>query len=409
MNEKIFRAGYVEMFNETHPAADGWLVFQESKHAKLNTGLIPEFLRAKHPDWIKKMTISEVVSENKEHSTRAPGEVRLTPYGWVGAVEIKIGEQEIHFRAYNDAFNNGMWVTDECMFLAAVKDKALLEKFYSELLRFKLEYDEPRRKILGGDGADLPKPKVTWDDIILPGKMAEDLRSSTEAFFKAGQRYKELGLAYKRGYIFAGPPGNGKTLASKIIAANEETAFVTIQPSQMRDWGLDAAFETARQHAPSVLLIEDLDRLSNPEVVVKILSLMDSFDVSEGVLVIATINDINRLDAALVHRPSRFDRIWEFSLPAQPQRLAMLRKLGGKHFSHEAMEKTAAQTEGFSMAYVQEVFTNALLLAVSRGEDINDGHLAESLAVLKKQFKSSEAKEGLKSQHAPDSMGFKPE
>jgi hypothetical protein len=407
MTERIFRAGYVEMFNEAHPAAEGWKVYQHDTHSKVPLWELENFITKKHPEWATRMEIMRVVSQAAEDAGAAEVDYR----GWVGAIELLVDGKELHFRRYNDGYHNSLWIADECLALAATKDEEALTRLYSELVKFALEEEDSKANVLTLNRKNFKKPELTWDDLILPGEMAKDLRQNLEAFFAAGPRYKEFNLPYKRGYIFAGPPGTGKTLSAKIVSSIKHISFIFAPHSQLdRPDKVIEAFAQAKKHAPAVLLLEDLDRVAALDpILTQVLNSMDDFVVSEGVLVITTVNDINRLDPALVNRPSRFDRIWKFPLPGQPERLALLTRLGKKHFSEAALAKTAAETDGFSMAYVQEVFTNALLLAVGAGQEVSDAHLEQSLAVLKKQFKDTGAKAGLKeSKSGNDGVGFKP-
>jgi SpoVK/Ycf46/Vps4 family AAA+-type ATPase len=107
------------------------------------------------------------------------------------------------------------------------------------------------------------------------------------------------------------------------------------------------------------------------------------------VIIIATANEPERLDPALLHRPSRFDRIWKFPLPAAEQRLALLRKRGGDYFSDDVLQEAARQSHGFTMAYVQELVVNALLECVRTENVPQDDHLLRSLDTLRSQRKSA--------------------
>jgi ATP-dependent 26S proteasome regulatory subunit len=122
------------------------------------------------------------------------------------------------------------------------------------------------------------------------------------------------------------------------------------------------------------------------------------------VLVIATCNQPDKLDPALIHRPSRFDRVWRFDLPKYEQRLELLRRRGGTFFSESALETTARQSEWFSMAYVQEIVVSALLECAHDDQPPSDDHLLKSLDTLRMQRK--EASKPGESMSERETVGF---
>ncbi len=157
------------------------------------------------------------------------------------------------------------------------------------------------------------------------------------------------------------------------------------------------AFDIAGRNAPGVLLFEDLDRVtaSHKVSMSSLLNTLDGLESREGVLVLATSNAPEKLDPALLHRPSRFDRVWQIGLPELAQRLEILRRKGGRFFTPQSLEHAAGESHGFSMAYTQEIITNAVLIAANTGDDPRPEHLLASLDQLKAQFKGTAAREGL--------------
>ncbi len=134
------------------------------------------------------------------------------------------------------------------------------------------------------------------------------------------------------------------------------------------------------------------------------LNLLDGLKVLNGVLVIATCNEPDKLDPALIHRPSRFDRVWRFELPKYEQRLELLRRKGATFFSESALETVARRSEGFSMAYVQEIMVNALLECAHDDSRPSDDHLLKSLDTLRLQRK--EASKPGESMDERETVGF---
>ena len=207
--------------------------------------------------------------------------------------------------------------------------------------------------------------------------------------------------------MFVGPPGCGKTLTINALANNVKATFIGILPrSDVDDQCVERAFDWAAAHAPAVVVLEDLDKLleSRECSLAHFLRTVDVLKPASGILIIATSNAPEKLDSALLHRPSRFDRIWKFSLPRYEQRLALLRKRGGTFFSEVALEQTARNSEHFSMAYVQEIVVNALLSSAHHGDTPGDDALLKSMETLRTQRK--EASKPGESMDEKETVGF---
>jgi SpoVK/Ycf46/Vps4 family AAA+-type ATPase len=228
-----------------------------------------------------------------------------------------------------------------------------------------------------------------------------------QAFFHSSERYQQLGIPHRRGFVFAGPPGCGKTLTLKTLAYNTSAKFITVLgKADVVDDIISYALHLAEKYTPAAVLLEDLDRivqnkgLSLPHL----LNLLDGLRALNGVLFIATCNEPDKLDPALIHRPSRFDRVWRFDLPKYEQRLALLYKRGGAFFSESALQEAARRSEGFSMAYVQEIVVNALLECAHDELVPGDDCLFKSLDRLRVQRKSA-SKPG-ESMDEKETVGF---
>ncbi|MBI5672361.1 MAG: ATP-binding protein, partial [Nitrospirae bacterium] len=199
----------------------------------------------------------------------------------------------------------------------------------------------------------------------------------------------------------------GKTLTLKTLASNTPAKFISVLgTADVDDVMLHNALDLAEGCTPAVVLLEDLDRIVNAKGVSisHFLNLLDGLKVLNGVLVIATCNEPDKLDPALIHRPSRFDRVWRFDLPKYEQRLELLRRKGGPYFSESALESAAKRSEGFSMAYVQEIVVNVLLECAHDGLDPADDHLLKSLDTLRMQRK--EASKPGESMEEREAVGF---
>ena len=125
-----------------------------------------------------------------------------------------------------------------------------------------------------------------------------------------------------------------------------------------------------------------------------LLNLMDGLEDCEGFLLIATSNHPEKIDAALLQRPSRFDRLWNFGLPGFDERARMMRLRGRDAFSETAIAEAAQASEACSMAMVQEMVVNAMLGALHEGRKPTDADLLGSVRRIKEQYHQSQRVSG---------------
>ena len=125
-------------------------------------------------------------------------------------------------------------------------------------------------------------------------------------------------------------------------------------------------FDRARKLRPCVLVLEDLDSLVDDTNRSFFLNQLDGFEENHGLIVLATTNHPERIDVAIVDRPSRFDRKYQFGLPADTERQTFLESWQRKLAQETGWEKdevstVVAATEGFSFAYLKELVVSAIM------------------------------------------------
>ncbi len=267
--------------------------------------------------------------------------------------------------------------------------------------------NEPREAILvfrGGcwqQSRDLYQAtrRASFDDLVLPSGLKERIRLDFEEFLGSRSAYERFGLPWRRGVLFLGPPGNGKTHCVRALVKELAIPSLYVQSIRHRyetdEANLKRVFERARQLRPCVLVFEDIDAMINEENRSSFLNQLDGFDKNVGLVVVATTNHPERLDPAIVDRPSRFDRKYPFALPGKPERLAYLtlwreKLLDTAPWDGSTTEALVERTAGFSFAYLKELIVSSLMKAVSAPEVPMVRHLNGECDALRLQIQKGQ-------------------
>ena len=184
------------------------------------------------------------------------------------------------------------------------------------------------------------KAGVTYEDI---GGLKEELQKVREIIelpLKYPELFKRLGIEPPKGVLLYGPPGTGKTLIAKAVANEIGASFFTINGPEIMskfygesEQRLREIFEEAKQNAPSIIFIDEIDSIAprredvtgevERRVVAQLLTLMDGLEERGQVIVIGATNRIDAVDPAL-RRPGRFDREIEIGVPDREGRFEIL-------------------------------------------------------------------------------------
>ncbi|HLH62663.1 MAG TPA: ATP-binding protein [Ktedonobacteraceae bacterium] len=211
---------------------------------------------------------------------------------------------------------------------------------------------------------------ATFENLILKGALKQEILDDLVQFFASRALYEEHDVPWKRGILFVGPAGNGKTHTVKALI-NTLTqpclyvkSFRSPQSPGVDEPNIRQVFARARTTAPCVLVLEDLDSLLTPQNRSFFLNELDGFASNIGIVTLATTNHPERLDPSILDRPSRFDRKYPFDLPEIAERTAYIVMWNdslkpGLRLSEEGIAKISELTDGFSFAYLKELFLSS--------------------------------------------------
>jgi transitional endoplasmic reticulum ATPase len=243
---------------------------------------------------------------------------------------------------------------------------------------------------------------ASWDDVIMSPTVKEQLMRDVTSFFEPGTRelYARYLIPYRRGLLLWGTPGNGKTSVIKALIMSLMTRPTDPVPAlyvkSVTDRGhgdqaaLSKVFDKARRMAPCVVVFEDLDSLVKGDVRSYFLNELDGLDSNDGILMVASTNHLDDIDPSIRSRPSRFDRKYAFELPTVAERELYAKYWKGKlkqnpdiEYPEEVCPLIAQLTDGFSYAYLKEMFVSTLCTMVKgASEEDTDWDVIDSESVI---------------------------
>jgi len=238
---------------------------------------------------------------------------------------------------------------------------------------------------------DAERPQTKFSDVAgYEGAKAEI--AEVVDFLRNPERYRRAGAMAPRGVLMVGPPGTGKTLMARAVAGEAAVPFFSVSGSSFVEMfvGVGAArvrdlFAEARKRSPVIVFVDEIDaigqRRAGSGVVVandereqtlnQLLSEMDGFDMSEGIVVLGATNRPEVLDPALL-RPGRFDRQVIIPLPTLAERAAILAvHVRGKRLADDVdLNVVARGTPGFSGADLANLANEAAIFAVRENREV---------------------------------------
>ncbi len=253
---------------------------------------------------------------------------------------------------------------------------------------------KPKLKIGYEEQAVIP---CDWDELTLDPSVASLLKEDFEVFFEREAWFRRMRLPFRRGYLLHGPPGNGKTTAIRAMLTSRSLTAHSMRffDKNADDDDLDRMFQRAADNAPSVVVLEDIDRVfprtgqSKTQISLQaLLNCLDGLTSAEGTITIATANEPTALDPAILRRSGRFDRVILFPNPSRELRCQYFTKIDPRMGGWN-LEVVIKETEGMSFAQLREAHIMAAQGAYLEAREIVTNDLLDAVWKLRRSLLSS--------------------
>ena len=351
--------------------------------------------------------------------------------------EVQMEDDHIYFTVPDEkgkttVYQTGVWPNDntlwERLLSHDVKFNNVVQQKTSPLVSFLVSWILPiviftligqlfmrtmQKRMGGGNAMTFGKSNAKIYVAAQTGKTFADVAGEDEAkealteivdFLHNPAKYEAIGAAMPKGALLVGPPGTGKTLLAKAVAGEANVPFFSISGSEFVEMfvGMGAAkvrdlFKQAGEKAPCIVFIDEIDTIGKKrdsagiggndereQTLNQLLTEMDGFDGSKGVVILAATNRPETLDPALL-RPGRFDRRIPVELPDLAGREAILRVHAQKIKLVDAIDYNAVAraTSGASGAELANIVNEAALRAVRMGRDrVEQGDFEEAVETV---------------------------
>jgi len=237
-----------------------------------------------------------------------------------------------------------------------------------------------QRLLLSGRFIKQSRP-YSWDDLYLEPGLLAHIKCHTAGFLTNLDRYRALKLPARRGVLVHGRPGSGKTLLGKVICSQVDATFIAAKPGDLGCTDeIVYTFAMARELAPTVLFLEDIDLFGGTRgrhqladaLLGELMNQLDGIEENDGLLVMATTNDLGAVEPALKERPSRFDVVVEMPEVSTGVRRRYLQDFLAARDLDASLytELDRATSKCRTIAEVQEAVVRFFQRAIEQGIDV---------------------------------------
>jgi len=315
---------------------------------------------------------------------------------------IRLQTESENYKIYKDAVNKTAFFTkypvevrEDNSYIYDIFSLLIIIAAFSFLYRLmqqnKLQQLRHIRATSKSDNTPVNEPvqalnsNVTFEDVAGIKDVKEELEEIID-FLREPKKYRDLDIRLPKGVLLVGPPGVGKTFISKAVAGEANVPFFYQSGASfvhiyvgMGAKRVSELFSKAKQMAPSIIFIDEIDAVGksrgehrNDEreaTLNQLLTEMDGFEDSSGVIVIGATNKIEMLDEALL-RAGRFDRRIHISLPDYEDRFKTLELYLAHKPNNVNVEEVARMTVGFNTAALDTLTNEAAIYAMREGRSV---------------------------------------
>ncbi|MBI2663115.1 proteasome-activating nucleotidase [Candidatus Woesearchaeota archaeon] len=255
----------------------------------------------------------------------------------------------------------------------------------------------------------IEKPNISWEDIGGLKEQIMEIKEVIELPLTKPHIFEKVGIEPPKGILLYGPPGSGKTLLAKAVAASTKATFIEVVASELNQKYIGEGaklvkdiFKLAKERAPSIIFVDEIDALASERMDVgtsgerevqrtfmQFLSELDGFEPLSNVKLIGATNRIDVLDPALL-RPGRLDRLIEIDLPNEREREEILKiHIKNMNLNNVDLNQLVKNTESFSGAEIKAICTEAGYIAIRKNRyNVNNNDFVESIKKVRSEEQS---------------------